>query len=278
MRFLIREPQDTPGFCLHERRPLLVENLPEIGGCDGRPFTQGTQIRPGYPAVHQRRRRVCTEATVCTCDHSLPSDDVGVTLDALCHQLRVFDEVRRCVDDARQEHLVIGNFEIAPDRPFVFMAGICSLERDSAGARGQHDVQDTGNSGIWTSMMIEVRPGQTYRRAAGSLGWSFPASIGAKAACPNRPVICFTGDAGFYYHIARAGDCPALRHCARSSGQQQPLVEPGDRRLSPVRAPESQPELLQKMWKFEEADFARIAEAFGCAGFRVEHPGSSAPR
>ena len=30
------------------------------------------------------------------------------------------------------------------------------------------------------------------------------------------------------------------------------------------------------MWKFEEMNFARIAEAFGCAGFRVEKPGELA--
>ena len=39
-------------------------------------------------------------------------------------------------------------------------------------------------------------------RSAGHLGWAFPAGIGAKAACPERPVVVFTGDAGFWYHIA----------------------------------------------------------------------------
>jgi glyoxylate carboligase len=30
---------------------------------------------------------------------------------------------------------------------------------------------------------------------------AFCAGIGAKAACPDRPVVVFTGDAGFWYHI-----------------------------------------------------------------------------
>ena len=38
-------------------------------------------------------------------------------------------------------------------------------------------------------------------RSAGHLGWAFCAGIGAKAACPERPVVVFTGDAGFWYHI-----------------------------------------------------------------------------
>jgi len=43
-------------------------------------------------------------------------------------------------------------------------------------------------------LVVEMRhPGQMYMRAAGSLGWSFPAAIGAKAAAPQRTVVCFTG-------------------------------------------------------------------------------------
>jgi acetolactate synthase-1/2/3 large subunit len=43
---------------------------------------------------------------------------------------------------------------------------------------------------------------QGYIRCAGSLGWGLSAAIGAKAALPDRPVVCFSGDGGFWYHIA----------------------------------------------------------------------------
>ena len=56
---------------------------------------------------------------------------------------------------------------------------------------------------IWTCTLIELNgTRQTYLRAAGSLGWAFPAALGAKCAAPNRKVVCFTGDGGFYYHMA----------------------------------------------------------------------------
>ena len=50
-----------------------------------------------------------------------------------------------------------------------------------------------------------VRPAHARRRAtcaapAISAGRS-PAGLGAKCACPERPVVAFTGDAGFWYHI-----------------------------------------------------------------------------
>ena len=62
-------------------------------------------------------------------------------------------------------------------------------------------VADTGYSGIWTGTMIELEPGQTYLRAAGSLGWAFPAALGAKCAAPRRKVVCWSGDGALYYHL-----------------------------------------------------------------------------
>lgn len=60
-------------------------------------------------------------------------------------------------------------------------------------------VSDTGHSGIWTGSMIDFKyPTQRYFRCAGSLGWGFPASLGVKCALPDKPVICFNGDGGFY--------------------------------------------------------------------------------
>src|SRR5690606_27979366 len=64
-------------------------------------------------------------------------------------------------------------------------------------------VADTGYSSQWTGTYVDLRhEGQHYLRAAGSLGWGFPASLGAKLAAPRRPVVCFTGDGGFMYHMA----------------------------------------------------------------------------
>ena len=50
--------------------------------------------------------------------------------------------------------------------------------------------------------LLRSHPQQQYVRAAGSLGWAFPASLGVKCAAPDRPVICFTGDGAFWYHLS----------------------------------------------------------------------------
>ncbi|WP_020593418.1 5-guanidino-2-oxopentanoate decarboxylase [Kiloniella laminariae] len=39
----------------------------------------------------------------------------------------------------------------------------------------------------------------------GTLGYALPASIGAKLACPERPVVCLTGDGGLQFTLAELG-------------------------------------------------------------------------
>jgi acetolactate synthase-1/2/3 large subunit len=59
-------------------------------------------------------------------------------------------------------------------------------------------VVDTGHSAAWSCRHLYLdKRGQGLLRAAGSLGWSFPASLGAKCGQPDRPVVCFTGDGRF---------------------------------------------------------------------------------
>ncbi|MEE8472651.1 MAG: thiamine pyrophosphate-binding protein, partial [Dehalococcoidia bacterium] len=134
-------------------------------------------------------------------------------------------------------------------------------------------VADTGHSGIWTGTMMDLNhSGQRYIRCGGTLGWAFPASLGVKCALPDRPVLCFTGDGGFYYHLseletaARFGiNTVVLVNNNHSLNQVQKQVNAayGERRQD--RAPE--------MWVFGETNFAQVAEAMGCVGIRVEQPG-----
>ena len=61
-------------------------------------------------------------------------------------------------------------------------------------------------------MVDSKNPEQMFLRCAGSLGWAFPAAMGAKCAVPDRPVMCFTGDGGFLVSPFRVGDRRPVRH------------------------------------------------------------------
>jgi acetolactate synthase I/II/III large subunit len=137
-------------------------------------------------------------------------------------------------------------------------------------------VSDTGHSGIWTGAYLELRhPGQTYLRAAGSLGWGLPAALGAKCACPERPIICFSGDGGFYYHVGeletavRFGiNTVTVVNNNGALSQETALFKQAYGRDEPSG---------YKMWQFEKLNLARIAEAFGCYAERVERPAEIGP-
>lgn len=134
-------------------------------------------------------------------------------------------------------------------------------------------VSDTGHAGIWTGTMLYVKhPTQQYFRCAGSLGWGFPASLGVKCALPDKPVLCFTGDGGFYYHIAELES--ARRHninvvvlVNNNSGLNQEIT------LNQVAYNNNPRGGWTDMWTFTDNNFAKIAEGFGCGGIRVEKPG-----
>jgi acetolactate synthase-1/2/3 large subunit len=136
-------------------------------------------------------------------------------------------------------------------------------------------VADTGYSGIWTGTMIELNgAGQTYLRAAGSLGWAFPASLGAKCAAGDRTVLCFTGDGGFYYHLAelesaRRCHIPVVILVNNNSGFGQNLT--GVHRIAGDRSDRG-----EELIRFGPTDFSAVARSFGVRGIRVEQPGEIA--
>jgi acetolactate synthase I/II/III large subunit len=133
-------------------------------------------------------------------------------------------------------------------------------------------VADTGYSAIWTATMVQLNhPGQSYIRAAGSLGWAFPAALGAKCAVPDRPVICITGDGGFWYHLsemetARRYNIKTVTVINNNGGLGQGIKDIhavyGDRPGNP-----------EELYRFEPVNFARLAEELGCWAIRVERPG-----
>ena len=95
-------------------------------------------------------------------------------------------------------------------------------------------VADTGHAGMWMSHMFDIRsPKQSYLRCAGHLGWAFPAALGAKCGAPDRPVIAFTGDAGFWYHIAEIETAVRWNIDCGHRRQQQWRRQPVQARLRP---------------------------------------------
>jgi acetolactate synthase-1/2/3 large subunit len=133
-------------------------------------------------------------------------------------------------------------------------------------------VVDTGHAGMWMGGMYDLRkPSQSYIRSAGHLGWAFPAGLGAKAACPERPVVTFTGDAGFWYHIGEIETAVRWKLNAvtivNNNGGGNQSKRGFDRAYGGTQTDQA-----RELWTYNPMNFARLAEDMGALGIRVEQP------
>jgi acetolactate synthase-1/2/3 large subunit len=134
-------------------------------------------------------------------------------------------------------------------------------------------VVDTGHAGMWMGGLFDLTsPRQSYMRSAGHLGWAFPAGLGAKCAVPNRPVVTFTGDAGFWYHIGEIETAVRWKINAVTVVNNNAGGNQSKRGFDRVYGG-TQTEQARELWTFSKMNFARIAEDMGAVGIRVEKPG-----
>jgi acetolactate synthase-1/2/3 large subunit len=200
--------------------------------------------------------------------------DAKVTLQRLIHavspvslETEWLQRVHQLVQEWREEARLKLNSDAVPIRPERICKELTEMLPDDAVL-----VADTGHSGIWTGTLVDLKhASQRYIRCAGSLGWAFSASIGVKCALPDRPVLCFTGDGGFYYHMAE------LETAARFGINVVFLVNNNhslnqEQRIFNAAYGGKQRGRAHEMWVFKETNLAEVAEAMGCVGIRVERP------
>jgi acetolactate synthase-1/2/3 large subunit len=133
-------------------------------------------------------------------------------------------------------------------------------------------VADTGHSGIWTGTMIDLTsPDQSFIRCAGSLGWAFPAAIGAKAAAPDRPVITFAGDGALWYHFMELDT--AVRYGLNTITVVNNNHSLNQERGLNVRNYGGDLPGANELWHLTDTDFAAMAEQMGGFGITVKNPG-----
>jgi acetolactate synthase-1/2/3 large subunit len=130
-------------------------------------------------------------------------------------------------------------------------------------------VTDTGYSAAWSGAFLDLPGGKNFLACEGSLGWAFPAGIGAKAGAPERPVVVWTGDGGFWIHL------PELETAVRNKINVITVVLNNHALVFDTH-------LLQAFWsashdvdmlsEFKEVSFAEIAKQMGAFGIRVTDP------
>jgi pyruvate dehydrogenase (quinone) len=128
---------------------------------------------------------------------------------------------------------------------------------------------DTGTACIW---MVRNIKGGANRRLFGSFSWAsmanaLPNAFGAQLAYPGRQTIALCGDGGFT--MLALGDLPTL--VDRKSRVVHVIFN--NESLDFVNIEQQEAGFVPFGVHFKNRNFARMAEAMGAKGIRLEEPG-----
>ena len=103
-----------------------------------------------------------------------------------------------------------------------------------------------------------------------TMGWAFPAAMGAKLACPNRPVVALLGDGDMLMVIQELAtmaqyDIPVVVILADNSG----WMAIKDLQIDALGAGRAFGNDFEKDGKPYSPDFVKVAEAFGVSAERI---------
>jgi acetolactate synthase I/II/III large subunit len=199
--------------------------------------------------------------------------DAKLSLQALCDALRAAGPLSPRGEWASQVERRVGEWHQrvealpAASRPgAIHPAAIMLALRDEL-APTDVLVTDTGYMGAWAGALYPVTaPGRHFLRAAGSLGWSLPASLGAALATPGGRVACVIGDGGVGYHLMELET--ALR-----AGIDVTVVVLNNRSLAfeyHGQKLQWNNRVLPQVNDFLDVDYAGVARALGAEGTRVD--------
>ncbi len=129
-------------------------------------------------------------------------------------------------------------------------------------------VADGGFAGHWTGFLYDTKKaGRTYiaDRGMASIGYGLPGSLGAQLGRPDVPVVGVTGDGGFNMTI---GDLETALRCKAGIT----LLVVNNAASGYVKALQHSVYGKYQSSELVEMNYAKIADAFGCHGIRVEDP------
>jgi pyruvate dehydrogenase (quinone) len=198
--------------------------------------------------------------------------DVRATLELLLPMVEERSDTRfldKQQDETREfaellNHYVEKGPGIKPIRPEYLAATLSELASDDA-----MFFADTGTPCIWMARHIK---GGTNRRLFGSFSWASmacaaPNAFGAQLAYPGRQTIALCGDGGF----TMLGMGELATQVQRKSRVVQIIFN--NECLDFVNIEQQEAGFVPFGVGFKNPNFARVAEAMGAKGIRLEDPG-----
>ncbi len=153
-------------------------------------------------------------------------------------------------------------------------------------------VTDVGQHQMWASQFLAFGPEKRFITSGGlgTMGFGFPAAIGAKIGCPDADVVCISGDGGMQMNIQELATavveevpvtvCILNNYYLGMVRQMQQLFYGKRYSGTCLRRRKSCPADCKgpnKNCPPYEPDFVKLAESYGAHGIRVTEASEIAP-
>ncbi|MGH2403841.1 MAG: acetolactate synthase large subunit, partial [bacterium] len=183
--------------------------------------------------------------------------DVREALDLLTPLVRAATERRSPVPAGRDDRRPASAFPVFPERALADLEE--ALEPDDL------VISDVGAHKLWLARFFNAQLPNTVIISNGfaSMGIGLPGAIAAKLVFPSRRVVTVCGDGGFLMNVHEL-------ETAKRLGLALVALIFRDDGYGSIRWKQQQRFGRTAGVEFGNPDFARLADAFGCRGFRID--------